>query len=221
MELPDENAKSLFLNYQLSNQITKLSRSQLERLLLKASYRHSDIRQLILYSTESPNQKPRITREPDELIAWYERANSPEISISTRFTLLTSITISIIKSPHSFGLHEEGCFSISTHNERYQLKRKKFVTVLGENWKRYWWRYGEELGEVKNYQKLDWKRTIQLFQHWEDSLAIEELSLGKLDEIRNILERLCEKSLPPDNFTDSENSSLTATTHSEISINTI
>ncbi|KAK9692552.1 hypothetical protein K7432_014275 [Basidiobolus ranarum] len=227
MELLSEHENSLLLNNKILNRINKLSRSQLETLLIKASHKHTDVRQLILYSTEPFGQKPRTTRDVDELIAWYEQFHCPELSTTTRFTLLTSITLSITKSPKSFGLLQSGYFSICTDRERYQLKREKFVNILGEKWKCYWIKYGKELGEAMNYQKADWIKTIELFKRWETCLKEQNLTFGNVYEIRVILETLKEnmqtyyskKVLDID--TDSETSSLTATTNSDISSGTI
>ncbi|ORX89294.1 hypothetical protein K493DRAFT_318809 [Basidiobolus meristosporus CBS 931.73] len=226
MDLLNEGEKNLLLNSQILNRISKLPRAQLEILLIKASNKHADIRQLILYSTERFGQNPRVTQEVDQLVAWYEQFHSPELSVTARFTLLTSITLSIVRSPQAFGLHESGYFSICTDRERYQLKRERFTGLLGEKWKGFWLKHGKELGEMMSYQKSDWKKMVELFKRWEASLKEQRLSLGNVYEIRIILERLNESQQTYYNKkvvgtdTDSETSSLTATTNSELSAST-
>ncbi|KAK9760806.1 hypothetical protein K7432_014789 [Basidiobolus ranarum] len=178
------------LNSQIVNQVSKMSRDQLELALLKASSRHDDVYNQIVFTSQSLDKVHPDSKSFDQVVYWYEKLESNSLTTRERFCLLSAITSSLTLHMTRFKLTDPSSYlQVWSEKGIYQMKRSKFTNKVGERWKGLFLDCGKGLSQEMSYTKADWKKLKKLFDQWEATLRAEDLTLGCTYEIKLLIER--------------------------------
>ncbi|ORX93892.1 hypothetical protein K493DRAFT_338072 [Basidiobolus meristosporus CBS 931.73] len=178
------------LNQQILNQVSRMSREELELTLLKASSRHDDVYNQIVFTSQSLDRAYPSTKCFDQVVYWYEQLDSNSITLRQRYYLLSAITESLTEHMIRFNLNDPSrYFQVWSSKGIYQMKRSVLPKKVGERWKAFLIDHHKEANPDINFSKSDWKRMKAGFANWEATLRTEGLTLGCSYEIKLLVER--------------------------------
>ncbi|ORX89754.1 hypothetical protein K493DRAFT_318478 [Basidiobolus meristosporus CBS 931.73] len=167
-----------------------MSRDQLELALLKASSRHDDVYNQIVFTSQSLDKAQQTSKSFDQVVYWYEKLESNSLTMNQRFYLLSAITSSLAEHITRFRLNDPtSYFQVWSEKGIYQMKRSKFTSKVGERWKSLFLDFGKGVSQELGYQKSDWRKFKKLVDHWEAIFRAEDLTLGHAYEIKLLVER--------------------------------